>query len=284
MNIFASGAALCLLIAAIALIWLTFRAFKQSFIWGTAVALLSPVSATAYGIKFWAEDKKPFLYFILPFVTGVTLCIYSFYLLGGFAVAQLSMDMHRSLQSQIYDEGEALEFAYVNYPVADESNPFRHNQRKLDLVAAFIDQYLPVMTTEDKQDLDYILQDLALAPRLAFRQKRHLEDMRSQLVPLKEELSAEKSGGLPDTVGGNKTSESKRYRLAYISIQPKDANNYVGSSVKIIRKNKLEKEYILTDTSPGRLHLVKKKQGGSFSFKLRHRDIDKLRVLVQQTY
>jgi hypothetical protein len=285
MIISASVAALCFLFAAIALIWLIFRAFRQHLLWGAAVTLFSPVSATAYGIKFWGKDKKPFLFFIVPFVIGITLFIHSFHLIDGFGVVQLSMDLHRGLQSRIFTDREALEFAYVNYPVVDKSNPFMHNQRKLDLINTFIDKYTPIMTREDKHAIDLVLQDIANAPRLAFRQKREIKAMRLRLLPATEpETAIEDTVSLPTIVGGQNTSAPKRYRLAYIPIQPGDAKNYIGASVKVIRKNKMEKEYILTDTSPGRLHLVKKKQGGSFSFKLRHQDIERLRVLVQQAY
>lgn len=300
MMILATATALCFLVTAIALIWLIFRAFKRSPLWGAAVAILSPVSAVAYGIKYWREDKKPFLCFTLPFVTAVTLVIYSFSTFGVLEVAQFSIHVHRSMPSQEYTDREALKFAYANYPVVEESSPFRHNQRKLDLMATFISRHVAIMTNNDKQEIDFVLQDMGRAPKLAFRQKLELETMRSQIFPAFASVSAPVSALEPVSATADENTNSlpaasadqqkapvpspKRYRLAYISIQPKDAGDYVGASVKVIRKNKTEQEYILTDTSPGSLHLVKKKRGGSFEFKLRNRDIDKLRVLVKQAY
>jgi len=303
MMILATATALCFLAAVIALIWLTFRAFKQNPLWGAAVAILPPVSATAYGIKYWREDKKPFLCFTLPFVTAVTLATYSFFTFGVLDVAQFSIDMHRSMPSQEYTDREALEFAYTNYPVVEESSPFRHNQRKLDLMAVFISRHVAIMTDDDKQEIDFVLQDMAGAPELAFKQKLELEAMRSHLFPALASVpvsapaavpvsalepvpktTSEDTSAVPVSASRQNTPAPERYRLAYISIQPKDAGNYVGASVKVIRKNKTEQEYILTDTSPGRLHLVKKKQGGSFEFSLKYSDIDKLRVLVQKSY
>jgi hypothetical protein len=60
--------------------------------------------------------------------------------------------------------------------------------------------------------------------------------------------------------------------------------DYVGSVVKVTRKNVPEKEYRLTGASGSKLQLVQRTSGGSFSFKYRKRDIEKIRVLVNKPY
>jgi hypothetical protein len=68
----------------------------------------------------------------------------------------------------------------------------------------------------------------------------------------------------------------------YITVDVEEAVKYVGATVKVTRRNVVEKEYRLTGVSGNRLQLAQRRRGGDFSFALRSRDIEKLRVLVKE--
>jgi len=70
----------------------------------------------------------------------------------------------------------------------------------------------------------------------------------------------------------------------YLPIKVTDAKNYVGSTVKVTRKNVPEKEYRLIGASGRRLKLAQNTGQGSYSFHYNIRDIEKIRVLTQQQY
>jgi len=101
-----------------------------------------------------------------------------------------------------------------------------------------------------------------------------------------EETHDAASPNLPDSTGTSEKAVAKpvRYRLAYVPIRMNKIGDYVGSVVKVTRKNVPEKEYRLTGASAGKLQLVQRTSGGSFSFKYRKRDIEKIRVLVSLPY
>ena len=104
-----------------------------------------------------------------------------------------------------------------------------------------------------------------------------------------EETSELVSSVSPDTTDAAGTSEEAvakpvRYRLSFVPIRMNKISDYVGSVVKVTRKNVPEKEYRLTGVSAGKLQLVQRTSGGSFSFKYHKRDIEKIRVLVSLPY
>ena len=103
---------------------------------------------------------------------------------------------------------------------------------------------------------------------------------------LTEEINDAASPDIPDAAETSKEAVAKpvRYRLAYVPIRMDKIGDFVGSVVKVTRKNVPEKEYRLTGASAGKLELVQRTSGGSFSFKYRKRDIEKIRVLVSLPY
>ncbi len=109
-------------------------------------------------------------------------------------------------------------------------------------------------------------------------------------APVPDKLATETnepaSPDIPDSAGISEEEVAKpvRYRLTYVPIRMEKIGDYVGSVVKVTRKNVPEKEYRLTGASAGKLQLVQRTSGGSFSFKYRKRDIEKIRVLVSIPY
>lgn len=75
-----------------------------------------------------------------------------------------------------------------------------------------------------------------------------------------------------------------RYRLTYLPIKLSEANNYIGSTAKVRRRNAREKEYLITGTSPRHIELAHRSKGGQFSFRFKNSDIENIRVLVKEAY
>ncbi len=78
--------------------------------------------------------------------------------------------------------------------------------------------------------------------------------------------------------------ETARYRLVYRPLNLADAHRYLGSSVKVTRRNVEEKEYRLTGAPAGSLQFAQKNGKGSFSFAFKTRDIEKIRILAKEPY
>jgi len=78
--------------------------------------------------------------------------------------------------------------------------------------------------------------------------------------------------------------KKEHYRLVYMPIKVADAKNYVGSTVKVTRKNVPEKEYRLIGSSGRKLEFSQRAGQGSFSFHYSINDIEKIRVLTKQPY
>ena len=79
-----------------------------------------------------------------------------------------------------------------------------------------------------------------------------------------------------------KYSDDSGYRLVYIPIDVSEAHKYIGSTVKVTRRNVVEKEYRLIGASRSKLQFAQRNRSGNFSFSFRNSDIEKLRVLVKQ--
>ena len=86
------------LVALGALIWLTVRAFKTKPGWGFAVLLLSPFSAAVFGVKYWEEQKEPFLLYITTFTATFALCVYLFAVSGGLELLGMTASSQRVMQ------------------------------------------------------------------------------------------------------------------------------------------------------------------------------------------
>ena len=81
-----------------ALIWLTIRAFKTSPGWGFAVLLLAPFSAAVFGVRYWKEQREPFLLYITTFTATFALCVYLFAVSGGLELLGMSTISQRGMQ------------------------------------------------------------------------------------------------------------------------------------------------------------------------------------------
>ncbi len=67
-------------------------------------------------------------------------------------------------------------------------------------------------------------------------------------------------------------------------VEVADAKNYIGSTVKVTRKNVAEKEYRLISSTGRKLEFTQRAGRGSYSFHYHTSDIEKIRVLTKQQY
>ncbi len=98
----------------LALIWLTVRAFRKKAAWGFAVMLLSPVSATFFGLKYWDEEKQAFLAYLTTFVTTLALAMYLFTTWGGWELLRATYQVNRGIQSEMLTAQDAELFMKAN--------------------------------------------------------------------------------------------------------------------------------------------------------------------------
>ena len=101
-----------------ALIWLTIRAFKTKPGWGFAVLLLAPFSAAVFGVKYWEEQKEPFLLYITTFTATFALCVYLFAISGGLELLGMTASSQRGMQEQTGTSRD--NFMHASYSVGEK--------------------------------------------------------------------------------------------------------------------------------------------------------------------
>ena len=238
--------------ATIALIWLVVRAFRKHIGWGFAVLLLSPFAATVFGIKYWKDEKRPFLVYISTFVTALALTLYLFTVWGGWELVQAGQRVQQGIDNKDLTQADAHAFMNAGMLFLEHSEPGPENQQQLELIREELDRQQDAVSPEPA----------AAAAATASRPEKKLHTLSSitrKVVPKQE-----------------------HYRLTYIPIKVADAKNYVGSTVKVTRRNVPEKEYRLTGATANSLEFSQRNRHGSFSFKFRNSDIEKIRVLTKQ--
>jgi hypothetical protein len=239
---------ICAGIVLLAMTWLVARAFRRHPGWGLGVLLLSPLSATAFGIKYWNREKLPFLVYISSFTIMLALVLSLFSAWGGWDLIATSRIAKQGLRTFSLTRADAdafrktslsfMKYSGINYQ--DElllARIQRHLDREEEL-KAIIAKAETDQTWQDEDDINDIMRKTPVA--------------------------------------------TERYRLVYKQITVADARNYIGSTVKVTRKGVIEKEYRLTGASANSLELSQRGRSGSFSFSLQHKDIGKIRVLTRQ--
>ena len=230
--------------------WLLARAFGKHTGWGMAVLLFSPVSAIAFGIKHWKDEKAPFLAFIISSVTALALILYLFTAWGGWELLRTSQQVRLGLSTQSLTE---------------------HNVQALMTISQSFDEQSGL----DMQSSKLLLQAQRELARKAEQQAA--EEAARVEAASRTHLDFEE-------IDRKSKPEQERYRLAYVPIKFSDAPNYVGSTVKVTRKNVVEKEYRLVSASGARLELSQRAGSGSYTFKYQKHDIESIRVLTKQPY
>ena len=242
-------------ITVLALLWLTARAFRINAAWGISVLLFSPLSAAAFGIRHWRHEKFPFLGYLVTFAVTVALLLGMFSAWGGWELIEANRQAKQALKTDTLTHQHADAFKKASHTFARRSGlPYQneglilHMQRELERKAehAQIDAQVRAMEElqAQEEEQEYTLEDL-------YRR-----------APKQEE----------------------RFKLTYKNIRIADAHQYIGATVKVTRKNVLEKEYRLSGVTGDSLKFAQKNRNGSFSFAFKKRDIEKLRVLIKEPY
>ncbi len=237
-------------ITLLAMIWLSARAFLRGTAWGLGVLLFAPLVGTAFGIRYWKEERLPFLAFLSALFTTLVLAVYLFGAWGGWEMLAASRSAEQALQMQTLTRADADAFVKASTTFAKRSG----------------------IKYEDQQLAARIRHKLAQdAEKKAL--EKHLQDnpLESQEYKLEDIIYKDKK-------------KKERYRLVYKQIKVGEAAKYVGSTVKLVRRGALEKEYRLVGIGPGTLKLLQSPAGGTYSFSLKHADIEKLRVLTRENY
>jgi hypothetical protein len=236
--------------ALVSFLWLLSRAFNRHTGWGLAVLLFSPLSALAYGIKYWKNDRLPLLAYLSTTVTAFALCLYLFTSWGGLELLHASQQVQQGLATQSLTK--------------------RDTEALMTISKSF----------DEQSGLD--TQSWKLMKR-AQREIAMQEEMRAAEERARIEADSKQPFNF-DNITKKVKPEQERYRLTYVPINIADAKNYVGSTVKITRKNVVEKEYRLVGASGNRIELTQRSGSGSYTFRYRHSDIEKIRVLTKRPY
>jgi len=239
-------AAVCSLLA---LGWLTVRAFIKKPAWGLAVMLLSPVGATFFGIKYWDKEKQAFLTYLVTFITTTALALTLFTAWGGWDLVRATWLMNSGIKSRMLTTYDAENFVKAS------------------------------MTFNEKSGLD--IRD---EYRMQQARKKLASNAAEQAALQQAEADAPEDNLDIDSISKKVESKKERYRLAYMTIKVTEAKHYVGSTVKVTRKNVPEKEYRLIGSSGRKLEFSQRAGHGSYSFHYNTRDIKKIRVLTKQPY
>ncbi|MGB5261699.1 MAG: hypothetical protein WBO34_14430 [Gammaproteobacteria bacterium] len=242
----------------LALLWLTARAFRKNLAWGFGVLLLSPVVATAFGIRHWHREKLPFLGYIATFAVTIGLLLSLFNVWGGWELIQASRSAKQALQTRTLTRNDADAFRKASLSFANRSGiPYQN------------ESLLKRLERELERNAEHAQIDA---------QVRAMEEQ----AALKAQ-EAEKEYTLEDLYR-RAPKKNERYRLSYKKISIADAHRFIGATVKVTRKNVLEKEYRLAGVTGDSLKFAQKNRNGSFSFAFRKRDIENLRVLIKEPY
>ena len=248
MNILSQIALLAGLIAGISLIWLAGRAFGKHMAWGLVVLFLSPLAAVFFGIRYWRDEKGPFLVYLTTFSLAMTLGLYVFTVQGGWDAVRTALHNQQHIDLRIPGGNGKMSFVHTSLNSAAET-PVRNGK-----AAARPEQTVPVPT----------------------------ENAESQ-TSTGDQVTPE--AGMPLVTSAKPTAAKKRYRASYVAIPPSLADDYIGMTVKVKRMNRPEQDCVLRSVTPAGLGFEQHvRGGGTFSFKYRQSDIEKLRVLVKQAY
>jgi hypothetical protein len=248
MNLLTQIALLAALIAGISMLWLVGHAFRKHAAWGVAVLVLSPVTAVIFGIRYWRDEKAPFLLYVATFTIAATLGLYVFTVKGGWDVARTAFHAQQ----------------YVHLQFSGESGNISPEHTSLNTVG---EASVPVDKAAESrhEESSPIQPDPAESPAIDS----------GQTAP--EEST-------PKVTSAKPTGSKKRYRAAYVTITPSMADDYIGMTVKVKRLNRPEQDCVLKRATPTTLAFEQHTSGGFLSFEYRQSDIEKLRVLVKQAY
>lgn len=234
----------------VALCWLTLRAFGKHPGWGLAVLFLSPFGALAFGHRYWREARTPLTIYTGAFAVTLSLALYLFTSWGGWELLQAGMRVQQGMQTNSLASRDASNFLKANLAFADRSGLDIRNMSTAEFARHQV----------VREALETAREAAAEADSVEPVEEEPYHDMRKKV----------------------KSYDNSGYRVVYIPVDVKDAHKFIGATVKVTRRNVVEKEYRLTGVTGNRLQFAQRNRSGNFSFSFRTRDIEKLRVLVKK--
>ena len=261
MNTLYLAALLAGLVLLVTLLWLVVRAFKKHVGWGIAVLLLSPFAATAFAITYWKDAKQPFLAYISTLVAAIALGLYAFATWGGGDLVQASRQLEQIIRDAAATRADVHELRMNAEPTPTPEPEMVTEAPQQPGQPAVMPAEASAATAVAVEAPGAVGAGDAAATAKSKKQQYDLRSIARKVTPQKE-----------------------RYRLTYIPIKVDDAEHYVGSTVKITRRNVPEKEYRLTGVTANSLELAQRNSHGSFSFRFSNSVIEKIRVLTKQPY
>jgi hypothetical protein len=248
MNLLTQVALLAGVIACSTLVWLVGRAFRKHAAWGFAVLFLFPVTAVIFGIRHWRDEKGPFMVYVSAFTTAMALGIYVLSAKGGWDTVRDVMHTRQEVSLHAFADNKNPAFVKATFSTARETSaPVRD------------DKPLPPLPEHREPTKHESAEPLKKAGNQAPPEK-NMQAVKSAKAPLR----------------------GQHYRVAYVAINPADASDFIGLTVKVKRLNRPEQDCVLRGVTPTGLSFEQHTRGGTFSFKYRTQDIEKLRVLVKQ--
>lgn len=253
MNLIDVAAQASAIVTLIALCWVTIRAFGKHPGWGLAVLLFSPLGALAFGHRYWRQVRRPVTIYIGAFCVTLVLGLYLFSSWGGWELVRTGMRVHQGMQARALASRDASNFLRANLSFADNSGLEIRNMAAAEFARNLV-------VREALQAARQAAEAETAAAAAAPAEEVRYHDMRRKV----------------------KSGDDTSYRLVYIPIDVSEAHKYIGATVKVTRRNVMEKEYRLAGASGNRLQFAQRNRSGNFSFSFRTSDIEKLRVLVKQ--
>ncbi len=231
--------------------WLLVRAFGKHILWGLGVLLLPPLSAAAFGITYWDEEKKPFLLYLVSTLTALGLMLYLFTAWGGWELLRATSSMQQGLAADSLSARDASSFLQASRHFAEKSGMNVRDPATEARLQEIIDR-------------ETVLE---------------IRKVTEETAPLSTDNLSR------DSIAKKvQTDPEPRYRLVYRPVSISDARNYIGATMKVTRRNVPEKEYRLVGATANSLRFSQHQSGGTYSFAFRNHDIEKLRVLIKEPY
>ena len=278
-------------ISLVTLFWLGVNASRKHAAWGMLVLLFSPLSALVYGIRHWRDARVPFIAYSLSLVSAVTLATYLLHTSGTWQVMLASLHMHQAVLSKDMSGRDALVFTPVSLTTFNRVSPYQREQRRLELMQDFVEQYEAAFTGEDREEINRTISRLMHGSAVTEEQKQQLLALQERVARVPEAEAADTEQAVETPSGSDillresgRRAAEPHYRLEFLPITTREARDYVGKMFMVTRKDGDEKKYKLIGTSPGGLRFERRIPGGTYSFEYKHQDIEQLRILAQVAY
>jgi hypothetical protein len=223
-------------------------------------------------------------------IAAVALGLTVFSAWGGWELARTALRVHEGIQTRTLSERDAYHFMVANLVFIDKAGLDARERRKLDVIRRFLNRHEPDMTDTQRRQLQAEIATMLDNQDLDESRRRELEYLHRQLGRSRPETN-----GTPPTItaaapvaapahptASKRPSITKaQYRADYHVIPVSEAQNYIGKSFKVTRRNSEEQDCRLVGATAQRLRFEQRGGGGTFVFEYHKRDIEELKLLAR---